>query len=303
MRSPSSPLASIAGLLVCGALWGATIPLTKVATSGGHHPIGLLVWQLVVASVLLGALVLRRAIEVPLDATHLRLYAVIAVSGTLLPNSMSLFAYPHLDSAVMAIVIATVPLLTLLVAALARTERIDGPRLLGIALGVSALLLIALPEASLPSRAALPWVAVALIAPLCYAIESNVVAARAPPALSPIAMLFAASVLGTALTVPTAAALGVHVNPFVPWTRVEFALALSALGHVGAYTGYLWLLGRAGAVFSSQIGYVVTLTAVGIGIVFLDERPTTMVLLAVPLMLGGIALVQPRRSLETTRAA
>ena len=163
MRSPPSPLASLAGLLACGALWGTTIPLTKVATSGGHHPIGLLVWQLVVASVLLGALVLRGAVRVPFDAAHRRLYAVIAVFGTLLPNTMSLFAYPYLDSAIMAIVIATVPLLTLVVAALLRTERIDGPRLLGIALGVSALLLIAMPEASLPSRAALPWVAVALI--------------------------------------------------------------------------------------------------------------------------------------------
>ena len=303
MRSPPSSLASIAGLLACGALWGTTIPLTKVATSSGHHPIGLLVWQLVVASVLLGALVLRRAIRVPLDAAHRRLYAVIAVSGTLLPNTMSLLAYPYLDSAIMAIVVATVPLLTLVVAALVRTERIDGPRLLGIALGVSALLLIALPEASLPSRAALPWVAVALIAPLCYSIEGNVVAARAPRSLSPVAMLFAASVLGTALTVPTAAALGVHVNPFVPWTRVESALALSALGHVGAYTGYLWLLGRAGAVFSSQIGYVVTLTAVAIGIVVLDERPAATVLLAVPLMLAGVALVQPRKPRDATHAA
>ena len=283
-----------AGLALFGACWGLTLPLTKFATSTGHHPFGMLTWQLGVGAALLGALCAYRRIRVPLDARHLRWYALVAALGTLVPNTFSLMTYPHLPAGIMALLVATVPLLTLALAIALGAEPPDPRRLGGIGLGVAALALVALPEAGLPSRDALPWLAVGLIAPLCYAVEGNAVASRAPPALSPVAALFGASALGCAVAALAASLVDGHVDPYAPWTRVEAALAASAVGNTVAYAGYLWLLGRAGAVFSSQVAYVVTVTGVAGGIVFLGERLAWPVLLAVPLMLAGVALVRPR---------
>jgi len=67
----------------------------------------------------------------------------------------------------------------------------------------------------------------------------------------------------------------------------------AAGGHMIAYTGYLWLLGRAGAVFTSQVAYIVTLTGVITSIVFLGERYGALLWIAVALMLLALALVKP----------
>lgn len=294
MRPARASAGSFAALLCFGGIWGATLPLTKRAASMGWHPLGMLTWQLVIASGVLGIVVRWRRIPVPLSLRHLRWYAFVAAAGTLVPNTFSLLAYRHLPAAIMALIIATVPLLTLLVALGVGAERLDARRCGGIALGVAALALVALPDASLPGKDALPWVVLGLIAPLCYAIEGNAVVARTPAGLSPIAALFGASVLGAIVAGAVATVLGAHVDPFEPWTSVRWALAVSGIGNAIAYTGYVWLLQRTGAVFSSQIGYVVTLAGIAGGIAFLGERPAATVLLAVPLMLAGVALVRPR---------
>ena len=63
-----------------------------------------------------------------------------------------------------------------------------------------------------------------------------------------------------------------------------------------AYTGYIWLVGRAGAVFASQVAYVVTLGGVLLSALFLGERYSAWVWSALALMIAGLALVQPRRA-------
>jgi len=64
------------------------------------------------------------------------------------------------------------------------------------------------------------------------------------------------------VTWPLAVSTDSWVDLFTPWERAEWALLLSSLCHVVAYTGYIWLVGVAGAVFASQISYVVTASAV-----------------------------------------
>jgi drug/metabolite transporter (DMT)-like permease len=60
-----------------------------------------------------------------------------------------------------------------------------------------------------------------------------------------------------------------------------------------AYSGYVWLIARAGSVFASLIAYLVT----GFGVVWskllLGENYAPLVWVAFAVMLAGIALVQP----------
>ncbi len=65
-----------------------------------------------------------------------------------------------------------------------------------------------------------------------------------------------------------------------------------------AYTGNVWLVGRAGPVFSSQIAYVVTLSGVGLSILILGEAYSATVWLALGLMIGALALVTPQSPVE-----
>lgn len=284
---------NLAGIVFFGLCWGTTIPLTKIAVEAGHHPLGFIFWQMVIASVLLGGYLVFKRERVASSFTAVKYYLIIAFIGTLIPNTFSLIATDHLPAGIMAIIIATVPIMSLLVALLAGIEKFSLMRCMGVVLGVSALVLIGLPDTSLPDPSKAPWLLVSLVAPLCYAIEGNFVAARAPIKLSPVVTLFGASVLGSVLLLPVATMTDMSVSLATPWDLSRWAIVGSAVGHVIAYSGYLFLLGRAGAVFTSQIGYVVTLTGIVGAVIFLGESYGYTVWLAVGMMLIGVALVRP----------
>lgn len=253
---------------------------------------------MVISALLLGGYLLITKESVVRSVAALKYYLVIAFIGTLIPNTFSLIATDHLPAGIMAIIIATVPIMSLVVALLARIEKFSWMRCAGVLLGVSALMLVGLPDASLPDPSKAPWLLVALIAPLCYAIEGNFVAARAPIKLSPVVTLFGASVLGSLLLLPIMVTTDMAVSLNTPWDLSRWAIVGSAVGHVIAYCGYLFLLSRAGAVFTSQIGYVVTLTGIIGAIIFLGESYGYTVWVAVAMMLLGVALVRPVRSAD-----
>ncbi len=286
-------------LLAIGVVWGSTIPFTKVAVSSGHQPLGLIFWQLLIASIVLSGISLLRRRRPVLNRRTLFYFLIISLIGTLLPNSFSYLAAAQLPAGVMAIVIASVPMFTLAIANTLRIERFSAVRAAGVVLGAVAVSILILPETSLPEPEKAIFVLVALVAPFCYGAEGNYIATRAPREVDAVTTLLGASVLGTFIAAPLALLSGTWVNLFVPWAAPEWALLGSSLFHVAAYTGYIWLVSVAGSVFSSQVAYVVTLAGVFLSALFLSESYSGWVWLALVLMIAGLALVQPRPATRT----
>lgn len=265
----------------------------KIAVDAGHHPLGLICWQLGVSVIILGIYLLIKGERYTPDKPTLLYIVIIAFLGTLIPNTFQILAFRHLPAGVMAIIISTVPIVSLLVALLVRMEKFSWKRSLGVLLGVLALVLIAIPDASLPDPSKAPWLLVALVAPVCYAIEGNFVAARAPAQLSAATVLFLASLFGFAFLQPLVIFAQWDISVSLPLDKSRLALLGSSVGHVVAYGGYLWLLSRAGAVFTSQVAYVVTLTGSALAIVLLGERFSSMLWFALVLVLLALTLVRP----------
>jgi drug/metabolite transporter (DMT)-like permease len=191
-------------------------------------------------------------------------------------------------------VIATVPMFTLGIALGFRIEKPSLARSLGVALGAAAVILLVGPEASLPEPEKAIFVLVALVAPFCYGAEGNYIATRAPADVDPVVTLLGASAIGCLIAWPLAASTDSWVDLFTPWGPAEWALLLSSLCHVVAYTSYIWLVGKAGPVFASQAAYVVTGSAVLLSALILSETYSGWVWSALILMIAGLALVQPR---------
>ena len=63
-----------------------------------------------------------------------------------------------------------------------------------------------------------------------------------------------------------------------------------------AYSIFIFLIGRAGSVFSSQVGYLVTFFGVVWGIIILGESHSLFVWVSLLMIMIGIFLVQPRQS-------
>jgi drug/metabolite transporter (DMT)-like permease len=76
-------------LAVLGAGWGFTQPMAKIAVSTGYQHFGLVFWQMVIGAVFTIVINAARGKRLPLGPRYLRLYLVIAMIGTVLPNSAS----------------------------------------------------------------------------------------------------------------------------------------------------------------------------------------------------------------------
>jgi drug/metabolite transporter (DMT)-like permease len=281
-------------LLIMGAGWGITSPLSKIAVSTGHQPLGLVFWQLVIGAVLLGAIVFIRGGRLALGRRQITLYLAIALLGTILPNTASYRAAAYLPAGVMSIVIAMVPMFAFPIALALGQDRFSIARVVGLGLGLGGVALLVGPEASLPDRAMVAFIPLALIAPFFYGLEGNFVGKFGTAGLDPIEVLFGASVFGAVLSLPLALGFGHWLNPLGGFGAPESALVLSSIVHALVYAGYVWLVGRAGAVFAAQVSYLVTIFGVGWAMLILDEAYSGYIWGALGLMLLGMFLVQPR---------
>lgn len=286
----------IALLVVMGAGWGITQPLAKIAVSEGYRHFGLIFWQLVIGAALLGTITAARGRGLPVGARYLRLYLVIALIGTIFPNAASYEAARHLPSGILSIALSLVPILAFPIALALGLDGFSLRRMGGLVLGLCGVLLIIRPEASLPDPAMVVWIPLALVAPFFYGLEGNVVARWGTAGLDPIQVLFGASVVGAAIALPLAIGGGQFIDPRGTWGAPDAALVASSVIHAVVYSSYVWMVGRAGAVFAAQVAYLVTGFGVVWAIVLLHESYSPFIWASLLLMFAGMALVRPRRN-------
>ena len=281
-------------LLLMGIGWGSTQSLAKIAVSEGYRHLGLVFWQLAIGAVLMSAVMAPRRQRLRTDPAALRVYLIIALIGTVLPNSASYEAARFLPAGLISILLSLVPMFAFPMALALGNERFAWGRLAGLCLGLTGVLLIVMPEASLPERAMVVFIPLALIAPMFYAFEGNVVARWGTAGLSPIEVLCGASILGALIAGPAAVAADAFIDPRPPWGLPDLALVAGSLVHVVVYTAYVWMVGRAGAIFAVQVSYLVTGAGVIWAMILLGESYSIWVWAAMAVILLGVFLVQPR---------
>jgi drug/metabolite transporter (DMT)-like permease len=289
-------------LAASGLAWGSTQVLGKTAVSTGHQFMGLIFWQMLIGAVLLSAILLIRRAPFAVTVPRLRFALIIAVIGTLIPNSTFYYAVAYLPAGIMSILISTVPLLAFPIALALGKDRFSLPRLAGLVCGLVGVALIALPQSSLPDAAMVAFIPLALIGPLFYAAESNFVAANGTAGMDAMQAMALASGIGALIALPLAVGLGQWINPLAVFGLPEAALLTSSVIHAGAYTAYVWLASRAGAVFAAQTSYIVTASGVIWAMVLLDETYSGWVWAALVLMMLGLSLVQPRDPAPVTES-
>ncbi len=281
-------------LLVLGIGWGLTIPMSKIAVSTGHQPMGLIFWQLFVMVVFLGLLLPLIGKRPVLARRHLKLFVMVSLLGAVLPDIFYYLSAIHLPGGIMSILASSTPMFSMPIAILFRNEIFELRRFFGLIFGFVGIVLLVGPEASLPAGTAAFYVFIALLAPALYAIEGNLVMKWGTQGLDPIQVVFGAAFVGLFFSAPMALASGQWINPLDSFGKPEIALAVGAALHALVYAGYVWLVGRAGSVFSAQSAYIVTACGVVSSMFMLNERYSIWVWLALGTMMLGMFLVRPR---------
>ena len=280
-------------LVSIGIAWGATGPLSKLAVSTGNHPIGITAWGAIIGGSVLTLFMIATGRKLPLSKTHIAFYIVCGLLGTALPSSVSYTAYKILPIGVNNIVLSLVPMLTILMSFPLGLDTMNVRRFFGLGLGLLAVMLIAAPETSLPDPSVAIWVILPVIVAISYAAENVVIAKYLPTdcdAFTAICGLTWASLFWLVPALFTFDAW-LDISQFGP---PEWAIIGIAILHMIAYTGFVFLIDRAGPVFAAQVAYIVTGSAVLFGMIFYGETHSYWVWAALALMMIGLTLVRPR---------
>ncbi|MEU5938891.1 EamA family transporter [Micromonospora sp. NPDC047548] len=203
------------------------------------------------------------------------------------------------QSGIAALLVATVPLLVVLLRTATR-DRPPGWTFAGVVLGFLGLVLLVLPTGgtdAVPLAGALTVVAAAT----CWSIGSFLSGRLSMPADPFVATVYEMFAGAAALAV-VALTRG-ELRDFSPaevTARSWAALAyLMVAGSLVAFTAYVWLLHHAPISLVATYAYVNPAVAVGLGALLVAEPVTAPVLLGGAVIVAGVALVvsteRPRR--------
>lgn len=287
-------------LIIVGALLGANFPIGKVAAGAGVPG---LVWAALLsisATVALGAYMLAARRRMPLDANHLRYFAITALTAYAVPNTLVFAAIPHLGSGLTSIFYALSPIVTLALSVLVGLRKPRTLELAGIAVGFAGAIMVVSGRGEIGKPADLVWLAAGALVPLSLALGNVYRTLDWPEDADPIWLAVGShAVAGTALTI-----IGLLVFALDEITRaasVPGAVLMQALASALMLPLFFRLQHVGGPVTLSQIGIVAAAVGVGIGAFVLGERYASIVWAGVSVIAVGVSLTVIARMREPSR--
>lgn len=271
-----------------GFIWGSQFLFIKLAIA--LPPFALTTLRFLVATLMLAAVAATTRQRLPRDPIVLRGLLLLALLNNVIPFSLITWAEQGITSGMAAILNATMPLFTIVLAAMALREPITTSRLVGLTVGFAGVvILVGFSIATSGSESQLLGEVAVALASLSFACGA-VYARRNPQALQPTVLALGQAVLA----LPILIVLSLATER--PWTvnlDVGVLLAVIWLGVMASgVANLIWfrMLARWDATRSSLVSYVMPVVGVVLGVILLNEQFRLSELLGVLLVLGGIIL-------------
>ncbi len=300
MRNISKPNLSLILLISLGIIWGTGYSIARFAMTNGVHPFGYSFWQSLGPAIIVSFLNLVRQPGIHFSVKRAQFYFICGLTGIVIPNTAMYFAAPHLPAGIMAMIVNTVPIVAYPMALLAGLEIFNWQRMIGIMIGFAGLMLIIIPQSSLPSPDLAPWVLSTLITPLSFAFCSIYISRCKPANTDSLSlssgMLIASSLLLMPLVLFTHSFYMFHFPLTTPDGIIMLEIILSSIG----YLLFFQLLRLAGPVYYSLVDTVVVLTGVFWGYVIFAEHLNKWTTMAVLLILCALLLVTSQQRKAVT---
>lgn len=250
--------------------------------------------RLLVATIVLGALVLRRRPQWP--ARHdwpLLLLCGAAWFGVY--NLTLNAAERRIDAGTSALIVQVGPILVTLLATVFLGERLTGRLVVGMVIGFAGVVVIARGSSS--SSGDLLGVVLALVAALTYAIgvlAQKPLLSRGLPGLE---VTFLACAIGSVVCLPWSGQL-VHAVRHAPSSDMLWLVYLGVLPTALGFTSWAFALRRTDAGKLALTTFLVPFIATGIAWLTLDEVPPALAFLGGALCITGVLVSRwkPRRT-------
>jgi len=285
-------------LLTLAVIWGSSFFFVELGLRS-LTPI-----TLTASRIILGAIVLVIAARImghkfPRELRRWRQFFLLGLFGNVLPFSLISTGQVEIDSGLAAILIATVPLLTLPLAHSFTDDKFNARKLVGVLLGFAGIVLLIGPD-SLGGLGGKFWGQLMIVgAALCFAI-SLVLARR----IRDVPALVAT---GASMSCSTVMILILAFTLEAPLALRPIATSIFGITMLGVFASglamllYFRLAATVGPNFVAANNYIAPAVGVTWGVVLLGEPFTWRAIAAFAIILSGIAVATMR--LPARRAA
>ena len=291
--SPTHPSLSDYGLLLAlSAIWGSSFMFIKIAVESAPA-ISVTAARVTIGGLLLLGVAWHAGQALPRGTRTWAMIVLAALFGNTLPFTLITWGEERIDSGLAAILMAVMPLVTLVLAHFfTADERITARKTIGVLLGLAGLAILIGPSTLSGLGSDLIRQTAVAAAAVCYAI--NALITKHLMGL-PRRALAAAIVLASAVMLIPASIVVDRPGTIEPSARSIMAVVVLGVVQTAIATLMMFaLIRRQGASFFSQLNFLVPLFGVMYGALLLAERPSANAYVALAVILAGIAFARGR---------
>jgi drug/metabolite transporter (DMT)-like permease len=286
IRRPT--LFDIGRIFFLGAIWGGAFIFISLALKD-FQPVSIAAWRVTLGALVMTSIVFFTARKIPTDLRDWRYIFVVGFLNSAVPFFLISWGQQFISSAATALLMATGTFCAVIVSHFtSHDERINRFRLAGVLIGFGGVLTLVLWDIVDSGLGGLKGQIAVTIAGCSYAI-SSVISRRLshlPSISTSAATLFSASLY----MVPLAFLLENPLPEKVEMTSVLSILYLGVIASALAMTIRFSVIRANGAVFMAQVGYLVPLFGVIWSGLFFANVINLQTMLALILILVGIAI-------------
>jgi len=284
------------GLLVLlSLLWGGSFLCVGIAVQ--ELPVlTIIALRVSLAALVLLGIALFSGHQLPRGRKTWQAFLALGLLNNVIPFGLIVFGQQTIGAGLAAILNATTPLWTVLIAALfLADERFSKQKLFGVLLGLIGVIVIVGPDSLAGISRNLGAQLAVLGATLSYAFASVFGRRFAAAKISPLHTALGQVTASSFILVPLALMIDTPWASALPSQATIFAiLGLAVLSTAGGYLLFFNILERAGATNVSLVTLLIPPSAIAMGMLFLEETLQGIHFIGLALIILGLLSLQGR---------
>ena len=284
------------GLLVLlSLLWGGSFLCVGIAVQ--ELPVlTIIALRVSLAALVLWGIALFSGHQLPRGGKTWQAFLALGLLNNVIPFGLIVFGQQTIGAGLAAILNATTPLWTVLIAALfLADERFSKQKLFGVLLGLVGVIVMVGPDSLAGISRNLGAQLAVLGATLSYAFASVFGRRFAAAKISPLHTALGQVTASSFILVPLALMIDTPWASALPSQATIFAiLGLAVLSTAGGYLLFFNILERAGATNVSLVTLLIPPSAIAMGMLFLEETLQGIHFIGLALIILGLLSLQGR---------
>lgn len=273
-------------LLLLGALWGASFLFIRIA-SPVLGPFMLVDLRLLIAGffLLVYAWIIKK---LPDFKSKWKEYLVLGILNAAIPFTLIAYSALHLTASITAILNATTPLFTAIVARFWLKESLSRKKIIGIFIGIAGVAILVGWDPTAFTSTVFLSTCLSLLAAIFYGI-GGVYTKRTFKSTPPLALAIWQQIGAGFLLIPLSIAnpIGVPVTPIVIFAVIGLAILSTSFG----YLLYFDLIANIGPTKTLSVTFLVPLFGIIWGMLFLNEKMSIGTIIGLIMILGSITFI------------